>query len=105
MDAGSVTNTATASGTNPSTRHRDLQLVLGDGRRLRGHLVAEPVKSTTSTGYAAAGDIIDYSYMVTNTGTTTISDVAVSDNLIPVVSCPSSTLAPGPRRPAPAATP
>ena len=29
------------------------------------------VKSTTTTSYAAAGDPIAYSYVVTNTGTTT----------------------------------
>ena len=47
-------------------------------------------KSTTSTGYGDAGDTIDYSYLVTNTGTTTLSDIAVSDNLVATVSCPDS---------------
>ena len=31
-------------------------------------------KSTTSTGYGAAGDTIPYSYLVTNTGTTTLTE-------------------------------
>ena len=52
-------------------------------------------KSTSSTGYGAAGDVIDYSYLVTNTGTTTLSGVGVSDNLIAGVSCLEPTLAPG----------
>ncbi len=53
------------------------------------------VKSTTSTGYGAAGDTISYSYLVTNTGTTTESNIAVTDNLVATVSCPDPTLAPG----------
>ena len=32
---------------------------------------------------------------MTNTGATTLSDIAVSDNLIASVSCPDATLAPG----------
>ena len=53
------------------------------------------VKSTTSTGYTAAGQIIPYTYDMTNTGTTTLSGVGVSDNKIASVSCPDSSLAPG----------
>ncbi len=53
------------------------------------------IKSTTSTGYAKAGDTIAYSYLVTNTGTTTLSHVGVSDNKVASVSCPDPTLAPG----------
>ena len=52
-------------------------------------------KSTTSTGYGAAGQTIPYSYLVTDTGTTTLTDVGVSDDLVPSVNCPSGTLAPG----------
>ncbi len=51
-------------------------------------------KSTTPTGYTAAGQTLTYDYLVTNTGTTTISSIAVSDNLVPSVSCPHPTLAP-----------
>ena len=52
-------------------------------------------KSTNSTGYGAAGDVIDYSYPVTNTGTTTLSNVGVADNMVAHVSCPDPSLAPG----------
>jgi uncharacterized repeat protein (TIGR01451 family) len=51
-------------------------------------------KSTTSTGYGAAGQTIPYSYLVTNSGATTLTGVTVSDSLVPV-SCPSTTLAKG----------
>ena len=37
-------------------------------------------KSTTSTGYGAAGDPIPYSYLVANTGDTTLTNVSVHDN-------------------------
>ncbi len=54
-------------------------------------------KSTSSGGYSAAGDMISYSYDVTNTGTDTLSGITVSDSLIPSadITCPDSTLAPG----------
>jgi len=51
-------------------------------------------KSTTSTGYSAAGQTIPYSYLVSNSGATPLTGVSVSDNLVPV-SCPSTTLAKG----------
>ena len=38
---------------------------------------------------------LTYTYKVTNTGTTTENDVAVSDNLISDVTCPDASLAPG----------
>ena len=52
-------------------------------------------KSTTSTGFSAAGDVLPYSYLVTNTGATTLNGVSVTDNLIGTASCPNATLAPG----------
>ena len=51
-------------------------------------------KSTTSTGYGAAGQTIPYSYLVTNSGATTLTGISVSDNKVSV-SCPSTTLAKG----------
>ena len=52
-------------------------------------------KSTTSPVYSSVGQSIPYSYLVTNTGTTALTGVSVSDDLVPTVSCPSTTLAPG----------
>ena len=42
VDGGSVTNTAYATGTKPSSRARRLGHRLGHRRRLRCHLVPEP---------------------------------------------------------------
>jgi hypothetical protein len=55
------------------------------------------VKSTSSTGYFAAGQLITYTYAVTNTGTTTLHNISVSDNKIAAanITCPTTPLAPG----------
>jgi uncharacterized repeat protein (TIGR01451 family) len=66
------------------------------------------VKSSVPTSFGAADQTIHYNYLVTNTGTTTLSSVAVTDSAINpftvsqgdpatpvVVSCPSPSLAPG----------
>ena len=48
-----------------------------------GHGFYSPLllsKSTTSTGYSAAGQTIPYSYLVTNSGTLTMTGVAVTDD-------------------------
>ncbi len=45
------------------------------------------VKTASTTyadnGYGAAGDVISYSYAVTNTGTDTLSGIAINDSLVP----------------------
>ncbi|MFU8851204.1 hypothetical protein ACNAW0_09510 [Micromonospora sp. SL1-18] len=46
-------------------------------------------------GFAAKGDEIFYTYRVTNTGTVTITNVAVDDPTAGPVVCNSTTLAPG----------
>ena len=51
--------------------------------------------STTSSGYGAAGQVIALTDVVSNTGTTTLSDVSVTDDLTSDVTCPSATLSPG----------
>ncbi|MGP8007548.1 MAG: hypothetical protein ACLP2J_11005, partial [Acidimicrobiales bacterium] len=52
-------------------------------------------KSTTSSGYGAAGQTLNYDYLVTNTGTTTISSIGVSDNKVAPanLTCPQASLA------------
>ena len=94
VDTGSVTNTATASGTNPqavTVTSSPSSATVEASNATSGLSIS---KSTDSTGYGAAGDTINYTYLVTNTGTTTL-DPGITDNLIPNVSCPDSSLAPG----------
>ncbi len=84
IDGGSVVNTASATSgtvTSPTTTHT---LTATQTRALT------VVKSTTSTGYAAVGATIPYSYSVTNSGNTTLtSAVTVADSKIASVSCPA----------------
>ncbi len=90
VDAGSVTNTATANGTDPAsdpiTSNQSSVTVLASDLSL--------VKTSSTLGYAGSGDTLDYSYVITNDGSTTITNVGVSDNLVASVSCPDSSLAP-----------
>ena len=49
---------------------------------------------TISTGYEQVGDAVPLTYLVTNTGAVTLSDVGVSSSLVGSPSCPATTLAP-----------
>ena len=96
VDTGSVSNTATASGTDfrgTVTSNMSAATVAASNATTS----ALVVKSTTTSGYSAAGDQIAYNYLVTNSGTTTLTNVTINDNLIPSVDiiCPSPSLAPG----------
>ena len=95
VDHGSVTNTATATATDAQgkavTSNSSSATVLASDATSSLSLA----KSTSSTGYGAAGNTIPYTYLVTNTGTTTLSGVSVSDNKVASVSCPDASLAPG----------
>ena len=47
-------------------------------------------KVALNSNYGAIGDVLDYEYIVTNTGNTTLTTpITVSDNLIPTVTCPA----------------
>jgi uncharacterized repeat protein (TIGR01451 family) len=95
VDTGSVTNIATAMATDPSgnnvTSAPSTKTVNESGATYSLSLT----KSTTTSAFSKAGQSIDYDYLVTNTGTTTISAIAVSDNKVTSVSCPTPSLAPG----------
>ena len=51
-------------------------------------------KSADPSKYSYAGDVISYSYLVTNTGNVALTGVTVTDNKA-TVSCPSNTVAVG----------
>ena len=52
-------------------------------------------KSSTTSAITAAGQVVPYSYLVTNTGNVTLTGITVTDNKVASVSCPATTLAPG----------
>lgn len=100
IDAGKVDNSATATGTPP----------VGDPITSVPSAISTPVSapnSLTITKSAGAiqdknnnnrndaGDTIDYSFVVKNTGATTLNSLALADPKISGVNCPSATLAPG----------
>jgi large repetitive protein len=102
VDAGAVTNTATVTGIPPGgTRSGPVpsnQLTIPAGQAPALLLVKS---STPARVDAAAGDVVVFSYVVTNTGNVAQSDVRVADQFVApagpavTVTCPPTTLAPG----------
>jgi uncharacterized repeat protein (TIGR01451 family) len=99
VNAGVVTNTATVSGTPPSgpavTSRPSTAVVTIPGGPLMtlDKTAGEPVDAN-GTGLIDAGDTIAYSFLITNTGNVSLTDIAVSDPTVGRVSCPAITLAP-----------
>ncbi|MEV1009674.1 hypothetical protein [Streptomyces sp. NPDC049881] len=94
-DTGLVTNTATAngdSGGTPVVSPPDTVTVPVNPPALPGLMID---KSAGDPGPYEVGDTIEYTYVVTNTGNTTITGVTVEDDLVPDVTCAATTLAPG----------
>jgi uncharacterized repeat protein (TIGR01451 family) len=94
LDAGTVTNFMTATGTPAAGTLGPIT----DTVTLTATAAAPAMtleKSTTTTSYAAVGQVVPYSYLVTNTGNVTISALSVTDDKIATVTCPVTTLAPG----------
>ncbi len=95
VDNGSITNTGTATGTPPtgpvvtaaSTETIDAvqQPAIGLG------------KTASVPSFGAPGVVITYSYLVTNSGNTTLTSIAVIDPMpgLSAVSCPDASLEPG----------
>jgi uncharacterized repeat protein (TIGR01451 family)/LPXTG-motif cell wall-anchored protein len=99
IDAGSITNTATASGTPPTgpaaTSAPSTATVTA--QRSSSILVVKTASRPTVTG---AGQVVTYSFHVVNTGNQTLTDVAINETQFsgtgtpPVIDCPATTLAP-----------
>ena len=109
VDNGSVTNLATGHAITlvGSTAVNSLpESQTANGTRTPGLTLAKSITSITSGGisestFKAAGDIVNYSYLLTNTGNVTLTGIGggvftVSDDQA-VVACPASptSLAPG----------
>ncbi|MEV6120737.1 DUF11 domain-containing protein, partial [Streptomyces sp. NPDC052077] len=103
VDEGSITNSATATGTPPSG-----EPPVSPPSEVTVPAPSEPalkVVKTASTGKLVAGEEITYSFAVTNTGNVTLTDVKVDegeftgDGELGDVTCPAgaASLAPGAR--------
>ena len=100
VDAGSVNNTATATGRNPAGATPDLERGLDrdadvDGLDAAADQVRGDPTDTNANGRVDVGDRVAYSFLVTNTGAQTITNVAVVDAKVGATTCPATTLAPG----------
>ncbi|MFF4666148.1 hypothetical protein [Streptomyces sp. NPDC001282] len=90
--AGSVTNTARArgqaGGTTVTSPPDDVSLVVASELGLR-------LEKTADVTTARVGDTVTYTYTVTNTGNARLTNIAISDDLVPNVTCRATELVPG----------
>nr|WP_228495250.1 LPXTG cell wall anchor domain-containing protein [Clavibacter sp. VKM Ac-2873] len=103
IDAGKVTNSATATGTPPG----DTPPPTSPPSTVEYPGDPEPglstVKTADRTDVTAAGQVITYSFLITNTGNVTLTDVTVDEGEfsgtgeLSEISYPTRTLAPGER--------
>ncbi|MFG2697135.1 LPXTG cell wall anchor domain-containing protein [Kitasatospora sp. NPDC048407] len=93
--AGRVTNKATANGTDPEGHPVVSPPGEATVETVSGASSLSVVKESDVSGSAKVGDTITYTYTVTNTGSTVLTDVAVSDDRVSPVVCESATLEPG----------
>ncbi len=93
VDAGTLTNIAVANGTPEFGELGQLEAqVTLTGPTLNPDMTLEKVASPTS--FTTAGQVINYTITLTNTGNATLTNVAVSDPLIPSLSCDATSVAP-----------
>jgi hypothetical protein len=93
VDAGSIRNTATVTGRPPAgeaiSDKADQTVTAGLAPEIKITKAASPQVFTKH------GQVITYTYVVTNTGNVTLHDSTVTDSRYGRISCPELTLAPG----------
>ena len=93
IDAGTVDNSATVTGTAPGGGTIP-SLPDTTSTSIAANPSVTIAKSALTATYSGIGEVIDFEYLVTNTGNVTINSLSVSDDRIAVVTCPVTTLAP-----------
>ena len=101
IDAGIVTNTATATGTPPvgppvTSPPSNATVTAAAGPAI------SVTKSSTTSAITAVGQVIPYSFLVTNNGNVTLTNIVVTDTQVApslnggltAINCPATTLAP-----------
>jgi uncharacterized repeat protein (TIGR01451 family) len=96
IDAGSITNTATATATPPPGVSPPVSPPSSATVDAPAAPALTLVKSATPTVVTGAGQVVTYSFAITNTGNVTLTDVTVADSMsgLSAVKCPGTTLAP-----------
>jgi uncharacterized repeat protein (TIGR01451 family) len=103
VDAGVVSNTATATGTPPVGEPVDSDPSEATTPSAPAAPALSIVKSANPTSIVAAGETITYSFLVTNTGNVTLTDIVVNEGdfsgtgELSAITCPegAASLAPG----------
>ncbi|MGW1146409.1 DUF7507 domain-containing protein, partial [Streptomyces sp. NPDC002454] len=99
VDAGSIENTATGTGTPPSgeppVSPPSTVIVPSDGKGELGLAKTAEVTDVNENDRTDAGDRIDWGFTVTNEGPMTVTDIIVDDPTAGAVTCPKSRLDPG----------
>src|SRR5690606_13113155 len=94
FDAGEVVNVATVSGSST-----DAVPVASTSNEVKVPTVPSPAmtitKATTVTSFDAPGVVVPYTFTVTNTGTVTLTGVAVTDPMLGPARRAAGVLAPG----------
>ncbi|WP_229802122.1 beta strand repeat-containing protein [Paramylibacter ulvae] len=94
IDAGVINNTADAAGSDPTgATIDDTDTIATDMPDANPSM--ELIKTANPSPFGAVGSTITYSFSVENTGNVTLTDVTVTDPLIPTFSCVIPTLAVG----------
>ncbi len=100
LDAGSIANTAVASATSPGSG-TVASNPSGAAVSVNPAAGLTLTKTASPTHVTAAGDLVTYSFAVTNTGNLTIHGLSIADTFtapagpVPAITCPATTLAPG----------
>jgi uncharacterized repeat protein (TIGR01451 family) len=99
VDRGSISNTATATGTPPTgpdvTDEDSTTTPTPAGPAIDLDKHAGNLTDVDGNGIASAGDTIAYTFLVTNTGNVTLNPVTISDPKVGPVGCPAGGLMPG----------
>ncbi|QIM16371.1 DUF11 domain-containing protein [Leucobacter insecticola] len=99
--SGKLVNTATATGTSSlgsqlsSTSQATVAVVAPVKNAALSLAKSAKLNDLNGNGLADAGETIDYSFVVENTGNVTVTGVSVSDPMLSGVTCEKDSLAPG----------
>src|SRR6185437_11073714 len=98
VDAGQVTNTATATALDPggvpvasASTSVTVPVVAVSALSL---VKAASTFDANGDGVIGVGDTVSWTFRVTNSGSTTLTGVAIDDPIAGAVTCPVTTLAP-----------